>query len=136
MGAKQEEELVALERRYWKALQDGDIDAVLGLTDDPCVMANAHGVARLEPDALAGMMKKATYELRSFELKDLQVQRVADGVAVVTYTVREDLTVDGKPVEMTAAETSTWVRRGDAWRCALHTESILGDPFGRDRRAA
>ena len=22
-----------------------------------------------------------------------------------------------------------------AWKCALHTESILGDPYGRDRRA-
>jgi hypothetical protein len=29
---------------------------------------------------------------------------------------------------------STWVRRNGGWVCALHTESILGDPFGRDKR--
>jgi hypothetical protein len=27
------------------------------------------------------------------------------------------------------------VRRNGQWVCALHTESMLGDPFGRDRSA-
>ena len=34
-----------------------------------------------------------------------------------------------------AADASTWVRRNGRWVCALHTESLKGDPFGRDRRA-
>jgi hypothetical protein len=41
--------------------------------------------------------------------------------------------VDGKAVTLDAADASTWVRRDGRWRCALHTESIQGDPFGRDR---
>ena len=56
--------------------------------------------------------------------------------AVVAYTVREELTVDGQPVGFDAADTSTWVRRGDRWVCAAHTESLRGDPFGRDRSSA
>jgi hypothetical protein len=28
------------------------------------------------------------------------------------------------------------VRRGGRWVCALHTEAIAGDPYGRDRRPA
>src|SRR6266540_6516732 len=38
-----------------------------------------------------------------------------------------------KPVELDAADASTWVRRNGKWLCALHTESLKGDPFGRDR---
>ena len=47
--------------------------------------------------------------------------------------VHEELTVDGKPLTLDAADTSTWVRREGRWLCALHTEAIAGDPFGRDR---
>jgi hypothetical protein len=50
--------------------------------------------------------------------------------------VHEDLTVDGKPVTLDAAESSTWVRRDGRWACAMHTEAIAGDPFGRDSAAA
>lgn len=49
--------------------------------------------------------------------------------------VNERLTVDGKPLKLEAADASTWVRRGERWVCALHTEAITGDPFGRDRTA-
>jgi uncharacterized protein DUF4440 len=70
------------------------------------------------------------------DLRDVQVQMVLDDVAVVAYRVREDLEVEGKPVTLDAADSSTWIRRDGRWVCAVHTESILGDPFGRDRRAA
>lgn len=47
--------------------------------------------------------------------------------------MHEELTVDGKRVALDAADASTWVRRNGRWVCALHTESLAGDPFGRDR---
>lgn len=60
--------------------------------------------------------------------------QLQDDVAIVAYTVHEELTVEGKPVKLDAADASTWVRRDGDWRCVLHTESIAGDPFGRDRQ--
>jgi hypothetical protein len=36
---------------------------------------------------------------------------------------------------MKAADSSTWVRRDGRWVCAVRTESLSGDPFGRDRQA-
>jgi len=48
--------------------------------------------------------------------------------------VKEVLTVEGKPVTIDASDSSTWVRRDGNWVCALHTEALTGDPFGRDRR--
>jgi hypothetical protein len=77
-------------------------------------------------------MKAAPYTVDAFEVKDdAEVQLLGDDVAIVAYNVHEELTVDGKPVKLDAAEASTWVRRGGSWRVALH-----GDPFGRDRRQA
>jgi hypothetical protein len=48
--------------------------------------------------------------------------------------VHEDITVDGSRLAFDAADTSTWVRQNGSWLCAMHTESLIGDPFGRDRR--
>jgi hypothetical protein len=61
---------------------------------------------------------------------------VTDDVAVLAYKVHEELTVEGKKVSFDAADASTWVKRKGQWLCALHTESLSGDPFGRDRQRA
>ena len=61
---------------------------------------------------------------------------IGDDVAVLAYKVTEDLTVDGKAVHLEAADASTWARRDGRWVCVLHTESLAGDPMGRDRRRA
>jgi ketosteroid isomerase-like protein len=137
MGSKTiEAELLELEQRYWQALKDRDVDTAMRLTDDPCIVTGAQGVGHLDRQTLAAMLKAAPYSLHRFELKDdAQVRLLRDDVAIVAYTVREELTVEGKPVTLEAADTSTWVRRDGGWVCAMHTEAIAGDPFGRDRRA-
>lgn len=134
MLANTEKELMSLEQQYWQALKENDLNAVLRLTDDPCIVTGAQGVAQLTNDQLAAMMQAATYSLNDFLLKDLQVRMLGDDVAIVAYNVREEMTVDGHGVSLEAADASTWVRRGGRWRCALHTESILGDPFGRAQK--
>jgi hypothetical protein len=42
--------------------------------------------------------------------------------------------VEGEAVSFDAYDTSVWVRDGGGWKCALHTESLVGDSFGRDRK--
>jgi len=130
-----ERELLKLERRYWQALQDGDDHTAVLLSDDPCIVSGAQGVASIDRKAMAAMLKQATWKLRHFEIDpDVKVRMLGEDVAVLAYKVREHLTVDGKPVELEASDASTWVRRDGQWVCALHTESLKGDPFGRDRR--
>jgi uncharacterized protein (TIGR02246 family) len=128
-----EQELVSLETEYWRAMKDKDADAALRLTDDPCIVAGAQGVSTLGRDQMAAMLEAPNYTLDDFELSDPQVKLIGPDVAVLAYKVREELTVDGKELTLEAADASTWVRRGGHWVCALHTESVLGDPFGRDR---
>ena len=129
-----EKDLLKLEKRYWQALKDGDVDAALELTDEPCIVAGPQGVSRIDKKQFESMMNNAPWQLLDFEIgKDVQVRQLNDDVAVLAYTVHENLTVDGKPLTLDAAETSTWVRRGGRWACAMHSEAIAGDPYGRDR---
>jgi hypothetical protein len=131
-----EQELLGLERQYWQAIKEKDVEAAMRLSDESCIVTGAQGVGTIDRKALAAMMKAASYTLNDFELsKDAKVRLLSDDVAIVAYKVREDLTVDGKPVTLEAADSSTWVRRNGRWVCALHTESLAGDPFGRDRRS-
>ncbi|HMF44908.1 MAG TPA: nuclear transport factor 2 family protein [Polyangia bacterium] len=130
-----ESELVDLERRYWQALQDGDADTALALTDDPCIVAGAQGVASLDRDTMAGMLKQGSWKLRRFSIDpDVKLKMIGDDAAILAYTVHEELTVDDRPVKLQASDASTWVRRDGRWVCALHTEALAGDAFGRDRR--
>ena len=75
-------------------------------------------------------------EVERVELGTPIVRMLTDDVAVIAYKVHEDLTADGEPVKLDAADTSIWVRRAGRWVCAVHTESIAGDPFGRERASA
>jgi ketosteroid isomerase-like protein len=129
-----EAKLVDFEKQYWQAIKDRDVPAAMRLTDDPCIVTGAQGVARITRTAFAGMLQAGGWTLHEFTLSDVQVRLLGDDVAVLAYKVKERLTVDGKPLSLEAADSSTWVRREGEWMCALHTEALLGDPFGRDRR--
>ncbi|MDQ6689729.1 MAG: nuclear transport factor 2 family protein [Gemmatimonadota bacterium] len=130
-----EKELVDRERQYWQAIRDKDVNAAMELTDDQCVVAGAQGVATIDRAAFAGMLNSPAWTLNEFEfVGDVQVRALTDDVAVVAYKVREDLTVEGKPLTLEAADASTWVRRDGRWLCALHIEAVAGDAFGRDRQ--
>jgi hypothetical protein len=109
-----EKDIIEQEKQYWQAMVDRDVDKILALTADPCIVTGAQGAMLLDHRTSAP---------------------TADVVNVV-YTVTENMVVDGKPLTLKAADASTWARQDDRWVCVLHTESILGDPFGRDRKAA
>jgi uncharacterized protein (TIGR02246 family) len=130
-----ENELVDMERQYWQAIKDKDVNAAMELTDDQCIVAGATGVASINREAFAGMLNTSAWTLNEFEfIGDVQVRLLTDDVAIVGYKVTEQLTVEGKPLTLEAADASTWVRRDGRWLCALHTEAIAGDAFGRDRQ--
>jgi hypothetical protein len=132
-----EKQLLELERQFWQAMKDRDVEAAVQLTEFPCIVAGATGTMRVERPAFEKMMREATYRVRNVELDPAaQVRMLTDDVGIVAYKLKEEVTVDGKKVTVEATDASTWVRRDGSWRCALHTESIQGDPWGRDRTAA
>jgi ketosteroid isomerase-like protein len=129
-----EAQLLDLEKQYWQAIKDKDVQAAMRLTDDPCIVTGAQGVARIDQKAFAGMLQSGAWTLHEFTITEPQVRVLSEGVAVVAYKVKELMTVEGKSLTIEAADSSTWVRRDLQWVCALHTEALLGDPFARDRQ--
>ena len=127
-------EILDLEKRFWTSMKDKDVSAALQLTADPCIVTGAQGVSTIDKGTFTKMMSGAKWDLRDFSIDDVQVQQLGEDVAIIGYKVHEDITVDGSRLALEAADTSTWVRQNGNWLCAMHTESLIGDPFGRDRR--
>ena len=127
-------ELLALETPFWNCMKTKDVDAALKLTNDPCIVTGAQGVSSGDKKTFARMMETGEWTLHDFTIRDVKVEQLSDDVAVIGYNVHETLTVDGQPITLDAAAASTWVRKNGRWLCALHPESVAGDPFGRDRQ--
>ena len=124
------------ETRFWDAMKSGDTGAAARMTADGCVIVGASGASVVDPRSIAAMLESAPYEIRSYRIdpSTMSVSRLADDTVVTAYAVHEDLVVEGKQVSLDAFDSSVWQRRDGRWTCVLHTESIAGDPFGRDRR--
>lgn len=133
MAQSLKQTLVTLEEKFWRALQQRDTETALSLTADPCIVTGAQGVAKINKDTFAGMLKNPQYTIDDFEIRDAEIEELGDDVAIIAYKVREKLHVGGEEIELEAADASTWVRKDGDWVCALHTESLTGDPYGRDR---
>jgi uncharacterized protein (TIGR02246 family) len=130
-----EQELIDVERRFWNAMQEKDAAAASTLTDDQCVIVGAQGVSAIDAKTMAKLTSEGTWELKhyAFDEQARQIRFLTDDIAIVAYRVQERVIVDGETLPVEANDSSVWVRRDGHWRCALHTESLAGDPFGRDK---
>lgn len=131
-----EQELVETEQRFWDAMKTKDGKAAAELTDDGCIVVGAQGVSAIDRASMHKMTEGGKWELQQFTFneKTRQVRFISDDVAIVGYTVSERIVVEGKTLQFDANDSSVWVRRDGEWRCALHTESLAGDPYGRDKQ--
>ncbi|GLS31277.1 protein of unknown function [Mesorhizobium albiziae] len=138
MAHTDEQKIIDLEKKFWRTMVDKDIEGSVAMLAGESIVAGAQGTARLTHDDYRGMAKQgdSLWQLKSFQLDDLKVMFPSDDVAVIAYTVTEEMEVEGKPLTLKAADATTWIRQDGEWLAALHTESVLGDPFGRDRKAA
>ena len=130
-----DQELIALERSYWDALKERDLPTIGRLTAEDSTVTGASGIAGVDPRSIQKQLESAQYSIKSYRIDPVttRINRLADDVVAISYSVHEDLEVDGKPVGLDAFDTSVWKQTGNGWTCVLHTESIKGDAFGRDR---
>jgi len=134
--ATRTKELLKYERRFWDAMREKDGEAAAEMTHDSCIVVGAQGVSAVDKDTMARLTIEGDWEIEryTFDESSAQVQFLNDDVALVAYNVKEKLTVDGKPLNLDANDASVWVRKNGEWLCAMHTESLAGDPYGRDRK--
>jgi ketosteroid isomerase-like protein len=131
----QEREVLELEGEFWRALKAKDGQRAQEMTAHPCIVVGAQGVSSIDGPTMARMTEEGPWEIEEYEFDEDQahVRFLGSDVAIVAYKVDERVKVDGETLHFEANDSSVWVRENGEWRCALHTESIVGDPFGRDR---
>ena len=114
-----------VERDFWQALIDKDTEAAAGMIAENCLITGPSGAMKIDPGKYAAMMEDGAWTLESFAFSDAEVIFPAEDTAVIAYKVRQKGTMKDGPMDMTCADSSTWVRDGGEWKCALHTETIL-----------
>ncbi len=135
---REERELLDVENEFWNAMQAKDGGKAARLTADGCIVVGAQGVSAIDQETMKKLTVDGQWQLKqfSFDEKTTRVNFLSDDVALVAYTVDEHVEIAGHTVPITANDASVWVRRDGEWRCAMHTESLAGDPFGRGEHAA
>lgn len=125
------QEVLALEKKFWDCIKEKDSATAVSMSDDPCVVVGAQGIGEVDKTTLARMLEGDASQLNDYAFDDIHVRHITDDVVVVAYKVKEGLVVEGKDVNLQAFDSSVWVRREGQWVCAVHSESIAGDPYGR-----
>lgn len=119
------DEIVALETAYWDAMKAKDGKASSALSGETSIVTGAQGVMRIPRAKMGAMTEEGDWTLESYAFDDIEVSTPAPDVAIIAYTVTQKVTMKGKPQEMRAADSSTWIRSDDGWRCCAHSETFL-----------
>lgn len=117
--------IIGLEKKFWQSMVDNQTDVALSLLSEPALMVSAHGSMKFDHAAYRKMAEHGSMVVTSFELSDEEVIFPNDSTAVLSYRVKQGVADRGQPgsriEEM--ADTSTWIRDKDGWRCVMHTET-------------
>jgi hypothetical protein len=124
------DEVIALEKAYWDAIKRKDGKRTSQLSGKVALTTGARGVTSIPRAKMGQMTEEGNWTLDSYEFSDVEVVTPADDVAIIAYKVKQKVTMDGKPQELRAADSSTWVRGPDGWECHAHSETFLQDGKG------
>jgi hypothetical protein len=123
-----DDEVVALEKSYWDAMKRKDGARTAELSGKTALVTGVNGVMSIPKSKMGKMTEDGAWTLESYAFDDVKVTVPRPDVAIIAYTVRQKVTMNGKPAEMRAADSSTWVRGPKGWECHAHSETLLGAP--------
>ena len=122
-----EDDVIALEKSYWDAMKKKDGNRAAELSAKDSLVTGAQGVMSIPKDKMGRMTEDGKWTLESYAFNDIKVSIPTADVAIIAYTVRQKVTMDGKKQDMKAAESSTWLRGEVGWECHAHSETFLKD---------
>ena len=115
-----------LEKDFWQSMVDKDADKAMTMIADECLITGPQGTMRSDPADYKRMTEQGEWEVDQFEFSDVQVIFPQEDTAIIAYNVHQTGSMKGQEMDLNCADSSTWVRDGDEWKCALHTETIIG----------
>ncbi|MGH6998118.1 MAG: nuclear transport factor 2 family protein [Phenylobacterium sp.] len=120
-------EIIALEKSYWDAMKAKDGGRTAALSGATSLVTGAQGVMSIAKAKMGKMTEEGGWALHSYAFDNVEVATPAPNVAIIAYTVRQKVTMNGKTAELRAADSSTWVRGANGWECHAHSETFLDD---------
>jgi uncharacterized protein YjiS (DUF1127 family)/ketosteroid isomerase-like protein len=122
------DEIIALEKSYWDALIAKDGKRTAALSGESSLVTGVAGVMRIAKEDMGKLTEEGNWTLESYTFDNVQVEVPAPDVAIIVYTAHQKGTRSGKPTDMHAAYSSTWLRGKNGWECHAHSEShLMGD---------
>jgi ketosteroid isomerase-like protein len=118
-------EIVNLEKSYWDAMKAKDGRRTSELSGKTALVTGAQGVMRIEKEKMGKMTEEGNWSLESYALEDVEVSTPSPDIALIAYTVRQSVTMDGKSQDLRAADSSVWIRGSNGWECHAHSETFL-----------
>lgn len=115
-----------LEKTFWQSMVDKDADKAATMIADPSLVTGPAGTMRMDPELYKKMTKEGEWTLDRFEFSDVNVIFPNEDTGIIAYKVHQEGTMKGQKMDLNCADSSTWVREDGEWKCALHTESIIG----------
>jgi hypothetical protein len=125
MANPSKDEIIGLEKDYWEAMKRKDGKRTAQLSGDGALVTGARGVMSIPKSKMKAMTEEGNWTLDSYEFEDVEVISPAPDVAIIAYTVRQNVTMGGKKQELRAADSSTWIRGAKGWECHAHSETFL-----------
>lgn len=120
---QQKHEIEGLEKAFWNSMVAGKPEVATQMLTEPAVMVSEHGAMRFDHATYTRMARDDRYKLVDYTISDMDVIFPREDVAVATYHVDQEMQIEGKPLQMSMYDTSTWVKVDGSWRCVMHTES-------------
>jgi hypothetical protein len=117
--------LVDLETKFWQSMVDHDTDMALTLLCEPALMVSSHGAMKFDHAGYRKMADHGSMVVNAFEFSHMEVVLPNETTAILSYRVKQSIAPrgPGATTEQEMNDTSTWVKTGEAWRCAMHTET-------------
>lgn len=117
-AAPSKQDIFNLEKKYWHAMKNNDVDTAVALTKFPCTVAGPKGAQRISQDQYREMMQSNKGDqYKDVHIKDPHINIINENTALISYSIE----IKG----MKMLDVSTWVRDGDKWVCAFHSENPL-----------
>ncbi len=121
------DDIIALEKSYWDAMKEKDGKRTSELSATEALVTGASGVMKIPKAKMGKMTEEGEWTLETYAFDDVNVSIPTADVAIIAYTVRQKVTMDGKKQDLKAADISTWLRGEDGWECHAHSETFLKD---------
>ena len=122
------ETILTLETRFRQSMVDKDVTTAMKLIADECLITGPMGTMQITPQKYGEMTREGQWTLDKFEFTDVNVVQPNDDTAVIAYKVHQMGQMKDEKMDLHCADSSTWVRDGKAWKCVLHTETVMGKP--------